>query len=181
VHFYTGENGEFLRSPFSPVGEFLLDDAGNYSLVYRSMSSHKQDELPSQKLVHLLLDHQRWLNSQGRFGKQLDQSDLCFSDMDLSGFDFSFARLPYAVFEGGSVRGARFVGAILPFAAFYGCDVAETNFSQADLQWTAFDTNHEQAIFTGANVGKTAWTREDGGRNTMNYVLHHLLQSPACD
>ena len=144
------------------------------------MSSKGQNKAPPKELRHLLLDHQRWLSSKGRFGKRLDQEDLSFIDLDLSGIDLSYAHLPYAQFQGGSVKGACFVEASLPFAAFYECNVAQADFSHADLQWAAFATNHEQACFADANLHKTAWAREEGAKNAVDYVLTHLTNVPAC-
>lgn len=104
-------------------------------------------------LLRLLFDHQRWLNSNGHFGKRFDDDDfgpLRFQLCDLDGIDLSFANLEHVTFNGGSVKGARFIGANLKHAWFDRCDVAAADFTNADLTWANFRTNHEEACFKNA-------------------------------
>jgi uncharacterized protein YjbI with pentapeptide repeats len=115
-----------------------------------------------------LLDHQRWLNSDGHFGAQLDKSELQFDNCDLAGMNFSRAKLDYAYFSGGSVKGACFAGALLVQATFDGCDVEDADFRNADLGWANFLTNHEKAIFEGASLIRTAWNQEQMNQNLLD-------------
>jgi len=122
-------------------------------------------------LLKLLLDHQRWLNSKGRFGAQLgdpfgeDRAGLLFYYCDLDGVDLSSARLEGAYFEGGSAKGARFVGADLTCSTFESCDVEGADFSKARLDWSTFAANHEQAQFDGASCDHIAFTMEERSQN----------------
>lgn len=128
------------------------------------------------KLARALLDHQRWLSSDGRFGKRLEcDPDTQFVDCDLEGMDFSGAELRYAYFQGGSARGARFVGANLAHSTFDSCDVEGADFRGANLSWARFFTNHDKAGFEGATLRHTAWNREEGKRNDE---LFQKLMSP---
>ena len=124
-------------------------------------------------MFRMLFEHQRWLNSDGRFGDRLDGLGLLFKDCDLEGIDFSEAGLIYATFNGGSLRGARFVGAELYWAKFEACDVAGADFSEADLRWATFLTNHEEARFENANCDHMAFTLADRERN---YELDRTLR-----
>jgi uncharacterized protein YjbI with pentapeptide repeats len=124
----------------------------------------------------LTLDHQRWLSSNGRFGKRLQaphgiQIDSC----DLEGMDFSQADLRCANFNGGSVRGARFVEANLSNAVFDSCDVEDADFGHADLSWAIFDTNHERASFDHADLTNTAWSADQGKQMHVERLQRHLL------
>lgn len=113
-------------------------------------------ELPEAALKGLL-DHQRWLSSNGKFGKRLDDETLDddapsdwrllrFDGINLDGIDLSGASLYSAVFVGGSLRGARFVGTYLNAANFTDCDIEGANFAGADISDAVFLTNHRQAI-----------------------------------
>jgi uncharacterized protein YjbI with pentapeptide repeats len=143
-----------------------------------SMSRSELDKKILPKALRLLFEHQRWLNSQGRFGRQLVAEGLKFINLDLDGVDLSYARLPYAYFEGGSMRGCRFVGTFLHSATFDKCDIEETDFTNADLRWAIFETNHEQACFDKANLYRTAWTLEEGHANSGIYALTLLTPTP---
>lgn len=128
------------------------------------MSERSFKPLPG-KIARALLDHQRWIASGGRFGKRLEcEPDTAFVDCDLEGMDFSGADLNSAYFQGGSARGARFVGADLAHSTFESCDVEGADFSGADLSWATFITNHDKASFDGATLRHTAWNREEGKR-----------------
>lgn len=131
-----------------------------------------------EAISHLLSEHHRWLSSDGRFGKRLDQEELCFVGFNLDGVDFSHARLAYAYFEGGSLKQSRFIGAYLHSATFNGCDIEQANFTNADLQWATFNANHEQACFDSANLYKTAWTMEEGAENDGVYAITLLTTTP---
>jgi uncharacterized protein YjbI with pentapeptide repeats len=124
-----------------------------------------RDRGPPPALLRRLLDHQRWLNSNGRFGAQLDKSELQFDNCDLAGMNFSRAKLDYAYFSGGSVRGACFAGALLVQATFDGCDVEDADFRTADLGWANFLTNDDKAFFESANLNRTAWNQEQMDQN----------------
>jgi uncharacterized protein YjbI with pentapeptide repeats len=128
--------------------------------------SEPQCRPPPVAILRLLFEHQRWLNSQGRFGKRLDeQNGLQFENYDLSGVDFSGATLDWAYFRGGSVKGARFIGASLLSAVFNECDVADADFSNAKLRCATFATNSEHASsFEGAELADTAWDADQGER-----------------
>jgi hypothetical protein len=135
-------------------------------------------------LFRLLFEHQRWLNSEGRFGERLDGMEFWFKDCDLDGVDFTEAGLLYATFEGGSVRGARFVGAELYWAKFEACDVARADFSKADLTWAIFLTNHEEARFDNAKCDHMAFSLEAQERNyqldrTLRLSGFGLIRPPA--
>jgi hypothetical protein len=118
------------------------------------------------KLARALLDHQRWLSSDGRFGKRLEcDPDTQLVDFDLDGMDFSGASLQSAYFKGGSARGARFIGADLAYSTFDSCDVDGADFTRAKLPWARFFTNHEKACFDEATLLHTSWNREEGKRN----------------
>jgi len=124
---------------------------------------------PPPEMSRRLLDHQRWLNSDGRFGKQLVGSELLFDNCDLEGIDLSRADIEYAYFRGGSVKGARFVGTHLFSATFVGCDVEGADFSNANLRWANFLTNHEKACLDGADITRTAWNAEQREQNRKDY------------
>jgi hypothetical protein len=142
------------------------------------MSSSELGNKIPPKALRLLLEHQRWLNSNGRFGQQLVAEGLRFVNLNLDGIDFSYARLPYAYFEGGSARGCRFVEAFLHSTTFNKCDIEQTDFTNADLRWAIFETNHEKARFDKANLYKTAWTLEEGHTNSGIYALTLLTSTP---
>jgi len=133
---------------------------------------------PEDKIYRLVLSHQRWLNSKGRYGKQLDKEELDFRCLFLPGIDLSYARIPYARFRGGSVRGGRFVGAYMPHSTFDGCDVAEADFTEADLRWCVFETNHEQACFDRANTYQVAYTVVEGAKNRFAYIMSFITETP---
>jgi uncharacterized protein YjbI with pentapeptide repeats len=133
------------------------------------------------RLLRLVLNHQLWINSQGRFGNQLDRDELLFENNDLEGVDFSRARLSDVFFKGGSLRGARFVGAYLRYATFVGCDLDGAEFADADLRDATFSTNPEKASFEHANLDRVAWGIEDVERRAVAFpnrphVPVHLLR-----
>jgi len=114
----------------------------------------------------MIYDHQRWLATNGRFGKRLEVRDgLQLKDCDCEGVDFSGAILDGGVqFKGGSVRGACFVGTSLSEATFDSCDVGDADFTRANLSWATFATNHKDARFEGSDFANTAWSAEEGER-----------------
>jgi hypothetical protein len=130
------------------------------------LPDHGDRRLP---LFKLLFDHQRWLNSNGRFGERFGSPEpepgLLFYYCDLDGVDLSKARLEGAYFEGGSLRGARFAGVDLIHATFESCDVEGADFSGARLDWATLATNHEKACFDGASCDHVVFTMEERLRN----------------
>ena len=134
------------------------------------MPKHEKPCPPAPGLLKRLLDHQRWLTSGGRFGTQLEVSELQFDDCDLSGIDLSRALIDYAYFKGGSLKGVNFSNADLSSATFDGCDVEDADFANADLSWALFLTNHEKAKFEGADLTRTAWSREQFNRNIDDFA-----------
>ncbi|HTB11109.1 MAG TPA: pentapeptide repeat-containing protein [Bryobacteraceae bacterium] len=124
---------------------------------------------PPAALLRRLFDHQRWLTSQGRYGKMLKGSELVFENCDLAGVDFSKVDLEFSTFRGGSVRGALFRDATLFCTTFDRCDVAGADFGNANLRWAAFITNHDEAAFEGADLTRTAWNRSQKDQNLMEY------------
>ena len=108
-----------------------------------------------------LLDHQRWLNTDGRFGTRLElgpkawgnaQTDLV--DCDLRGVDFSRALLDDVIFVSCSLRLARFNGAELRKVRFICCELEGCDFTDAILEDISFEqgTNYEQANFKGVKA-----------------------------
>jgi uncharacterized protein YjbI with pentapeptide repeats len=102
------------------------------------------------------LDHQRWLNTDGRFGTQLElrpkawgnaRTDLV--DCDLRGVDFSRALLDDVIFVSCSLRLARFNGAELRKVRFICCELEGCDFTDAILEDISFEqgTNYQQAKF----------------------------------
>jgi hypothetical protein len=132
-------------------------------------STRKVRPTPPAELLIQLLDHQRWLTSNGRFGAQLKGSEIDFVNMDLSGMDLSRVDLESSRFKGGSLRGARLVDSKLFGVGFYDCDVTDTDFSNANLGWASFITNYEAARFDGANLNRTAWTKEQDMQNLNDF------------
>jgi hypothetical protein len=124
---------------------------------------------PPAALLRRLYDHQRWLNTGGRAGEQFVGSELLFKDCDLDGVDFSKVSLEFTTFKGGSLKGARFTKAVLFWTTFDGCDIAGADFGNANLRWAAFLTNHEQALFEGADLGRTAWNRAQKDQNHREF------------
>lgn len=120
-------------------------------------------------MLRRLFDHQRWLNSNGRYGKRLVGNELLFESCDLEGADLSKAEIEFAYFIGGSVKSARFLSSNLLFATFEGCDVEGTDFSNANLRWATFLTNHEKAQFAGADLTRTAWNLEQRDQNRKDF------------
>jgi uncharacterized protein YjbI with pentapeptide repeats len=116
---------------------------------------------PPLKLMRSILDHQRWLNTNGRFGRQLNADELLFENLDLSGVDFSRAYLSDARFSGGSLNSAKFAKAFLAHATFIRCKMDDTDFSGADLRDATFLTDHQKACFDGAVVDRVAWDGKD--------------------
>jgi hypothetical protein len=166
----------------------------------RNKSSPKEGRLYSDvfsktqrlPLLRMLSDHQRWLNSNGHFGKRLDvlvkgdipglrvslfdgyNLGLTFNNCSLDGVDLSFANLELAEFRGVSLRKARFIGANLKHASFRSCDVAGADFSYADVSWSNVrDTNHEAACFENARTGHMAFTLDQ----TMEHVIARTAES----
>ena len=131
---------------------------------------------PPAAILRLIVDHQRWINSGGRFGKRLDRDELPFVNCDLDGVDLSGANLRHAYFDGGSARMARFIGTNLYNSKFDGCDVEGANFSRADLLEATFVTNHDKACFDGANIEHTAWSAEEERANLKAYRTQRLAR-----
>jgi hypothetical protein len=115
------------------------------------IASAPQFRPPPEALARCILDHQRWLSSNGRFGKRLQCEGRLFKDTDLEGMDLSHACLNSAYFKGGSVKGARFIEAELGSAIFEACDVNGADFTRAHLARSIFATNHDKACFAGAS------------------------------
>jgi pentapeptide repeat protein len=158
------------KSPPKKQGTVDKEHVYRQGMLYRI--DYGDRPLPMHKLI---LDHQRWLNSNGRFGQELDLDGLWFNHCDLDGVDLSRARLEGAYFEGGSARGARFVGTDLYMATFESCDVEGADFSGARLDWSTFATNHEHASFEGATCDHVAFSMEDRDRNRQ--VLSDLRRA----
>jgi uncharacterized protein YjbI with pentapeptide repeats len=139
-----------------------------------------EGRLPPARILRLLIDHQRWLNSKGQFGAQLDRDELLFDACDLRGVDLSGALLSDACFRGGSLRGARFVGAELPYVVFPGCDLEGADFSNSRLCDATFIANHEKACFDGANLDRVAWNEEHAKRRSQAHPdrSYFLLRQP---
>jgi len=130
-----------------------------------SRSTRKVRPPSPPELLQQLLDHQRWLTSNGQFGSQLKGSEIDFVDMDLSGMDLSRVELKFSRFKGGSLRGARFTGSELFCTRFCDVDVTDTDFGNANLGWASLLTNYEAARLDGANLYRTAWTKEQDMQN----------------
>jgi uncharacterized protein YjbI with pentapeptide repeats len=124
-----------------------------------------QGRPPPTRLLRRLFDHQRWLNTDGRFGAQLVESELEIVNCDLAGVNFSRAEIDYAYFAGGTVKGATFRGTFLYNATFDACDVEDADFTDANLSWANFLTNHEKARLDGADVTRTAWNKAQMKQN----------------
>jgi uncharacterized protein YjbI with pentapeptide repeats len=130
----------------------------------------RRGRAPPAALLRRILDHQRWLNTNGAFGKQLVGSEILFEECDLDGVDLSRAEIEYAYFNGGNVRSARFVGTCLFNATFDGCDIDGADFSNANLRWANVLTNPEKAHFEGADLTRTAWTKVQMDRNFKEFA-----------
>ena len=130
-------------------------------MVLLMTDSERSGRHPPVGVMRVIFDHQRWLSSNGRFGRRMVREGLDFNDCDLAGVDFSGADLTFTNFNRGSLNGARFVGATLQNSEFRNCDVEGTDFSGADLFGALFVTNHTAAVFEGANLEKVAWNLEE--------------------
>jgi uncharacterized protein YjbI with pentapeptide repeats len=119
---------------------------------------------PPVSALRSIFDHQRWLTSNGRFGKRLVREALEFENCDLAGVDLTGAHLAFASFVGGTLKGARFVGADLSNARFISCDIEGANFTGAQLGRAVFLTNHEAATFDGASFDETAWSEAEAAK-----------------
>ena len=114
----------------------------------------KRETKPKLDLELILLDHQQWLESGGKKGKQADLNgaDLSkaklrgaklrgakLSGANLSGVDLSGARLRGATLRGATLRGAdlsgaHLIGVDLSLANFRAVNLREANLRQADLR-----------------------------------------------
>jgi uncharacterized protein YjbI with pentapeptide repeats len=122
---------------------------------------------PPKLALKRLLDHQRWLSSNGQFGERLESMDLEFENCDLAGVDFSAAKLQEAVFEGCSLRGARFIGTNLLDSRFISCHIEGADFAGAEISGVIFfDTDHTKGVnlIDNPNFSQVGFNEEDALR-----------------
>jgi uncharacterized protein YjbI with pentapeptide repeats len=120
-----------------------------------------------------LFDHYRWLDSEGRFGKQLKVAQgftayrRDFVKHDLDGANFSRANFKNVMFVFCKLRQARFTGAELHNVDFLGCNLDGADFRGAELTDVSFEeSNYSQAHF-GEGVELTP------GRGGLYKIFHH--------
>jgi hypothetical protein len=144
---------------------FVVDHPNVGRYVSGLMTALKpQCRQPPVSVLRSIYDHQRWLASNGRFGKRFNREAVEFEACDFDGVDLSGANLAFAHFHGGTLRAARFVGATLSNAQFISCNVDGANFTGAELFRATFATNHEAATFEGAHLQEIAWSEEEAIR-----------------
>ncbi len=110
---------------------------------------------PSRALRRLLSLHQRWVETDGRAGRQfIDEGDgPDLSGLHLDGVNFRKAKMLAAQFVGCSLIGADFRQADLQGSLFRGSDLTRASFEEAILDFTAFENNRTDGTsFTGASV-----------------------------
>jgi uncharacterized protein YjbI with pentapeptide repeats len=111
--------------------------------------------------VRRILDHRRWLDSDGRAGARLEGDDLNLTGYDFDFVDFSRANMAGAEFGTSTLKGARFVECNLEDGSFGYCELEGTNFSRAKLKGASFvSANYAQASFEGAEIEHTEWSEE---------------------
>jgi uncharacterized protein YjbI with pentapeptide repeats len=113
------------------------------------------DKAPlSRARLQEFFDHQRWLDSEGRFGRQLqisqsftaDRKD--FGNHDLNGVNFSLVDLKNVMFVLCDLKKASFAGAQLDHVNFLGCDLADVDFKGAQMSYVSFEeSNQNLALF----------------------------------
>jgi uncharacterized protein YjbI with pentapeptide repeats len=86
---------------------------------------------PPARVLELLYNHQRWLQTKGRFGKRLVGVLRCEA-CDFDGVDFSRARIESgSYFLSCSFKGARFARTRFVGTQFDWCDFTDTDFKSA--------------------------------------------------
>lgn len=85
------------------------------------------------ELNNVLLEHGRWLESDGEEGKRADLSDADLSYADLSDADLSYANLSYADLFGANLQRADLFGANLSGANLQRASLSGANLLGADL------------------------------------------------
>jgi uncharacterized protein YjbI with pentapeptide repeats len=93
----------------------------------------------SQVKVLRLLDHQRWLLSDGRLGRRLVLSGRDYMNHEMSGLDLSWSIIEDASFALSRLRETRFTGAQMRNVDFTGCDLTRADFRGAQLDRVVFD------------------------------------------
>jgi uncharacterized protein YjbI with pentapeptide repeats len=136
-------------------GSNELDKLGPNAAREAELRGFGVDRAPLSKGRLLeFFDHQRWLNSAGRFGTRMqaaqsvtaDRKD--FGNHDLSGVDFSLVNFKNVMFVLCNLKKASFAGARLEHVTFLGCDLAEADFRGAQMSYVSFDeSNQKQALF----------------------------------
>jgi hypothetical protein len=119
---------------------------------------------PSDRFVRQIFEHQRWLQTGGRYGRRLEirgtssHSVYVLRTLDLNGIDFSKAILENVIFNGASLKEARFVEAELRAVQFGRCDVSGANFTGAKLDDVSFrDSNYHEARFDNVDTARVHW------------------------
>jgi uncharacterized protein YjbI with pentapeptide repeats len=122
---------------------------------------------PTAGQLWALMQHQRWLRTEGRFGRRFElhgQGDgkrLVIKDIDLDAMDMSKSVIENVTFLRGSMKESKFIEAEQRGVIYSGCDVENTDFTLAKLHDVSFCAcNRELARFDNAVTDNVTWTAE---------------------
>jgi len=109
---------------------------------------------PSPIHLRRIFDHQRWLMTEGRYGKRMILKKKYFENTFLEGVDLSGAVFANVAFSYSNLQEARFVGAEFFNVSFYHCNLERTDFTDAKGQHINFENSYsEKAIFGEGRTG----------------------------
>ncbi|HTR83596.1 MAG TPA: pentapeptide repeat-containing protein [Reyranella sp.] len=124
------------------------------------------NESPPPELAKAIEDHQKWLASGGKSGRQLDQLGGSYRKVRLAGFNLKGARLVEADFSGADLSGADLTEATLDGANFYCADLREAKLKGAALS----GANLKKALLNDADLEGAYLVVNNGGAAGTSYA-----------
>ncbi len=122
---------------------------------------------PTEWQLWALIEHQRWLRTEGRFGRRFElrgQGEgrrFVIKDIDLNAVDLSKSVIENVTFLRGSMKETKFVEAEQRSVIYSGCDVENADYTGAKLRSVSFHAcNRELARFENALTENVTWDAE---------------------
>jgi hypothetical protein len=128
----------------------------------------KRQNSPSALYIKHFYEHDRWIRTEGRFGKRMILQTRQLSHRVLDGVDFSGAIFANVTFSNVSFRETLFKNAKFFGVSFDHCDLDKSDFTGATGKEVRFDgSNPERAEF---GEGKTGIDEKGPDRNEIKFV-----------
>lgn len=131
---------------------YIPEKGGKWAMTDNHDIFRELQQISDDELINILEDHNKWLESKGKEGRQADLSESDLSDMKLQDSNLGKANLRGAMLAGANFKNAKLYKADFQHANLNGANLKKANLNEANLQET-------QLI--GASLQKTKLYKAD--------------------